>query len=310
LDFAVKVPSTPIIQVSPNIEYINGTGMAPNVDIVTILADVQGDQMMNSIVELSNFYTRHSRSYGAVQAMDYLVDRYTKYGFWTTTFNYASNTSSNVIAELTGVTSPDEIIVVGSHYDSRAQRNANTERAPGADDDASGNSVSLELARLINKFNVKFDRTLRIVAFSGEEQGLLGSAAYASDLRSNNVNVVAMFNGDMLGWKPTGTTSSLGMKRDYINQNLLNSANDITRLYVPELGVGVSTSCCSDYVSFYNEGYSAIGYFQFPGTASAYPYYHRSDDLPDNIDVDLLELEGKAMMASVLTYARIISINK
>jgi len=199
---------------------------------------------------------------------------------------------------------------MGAHYDSRAAGSVPTERAPGADDDASGNSVLLELARLIQYFGLKFERTIRLTAFSGEEQGLLGSRAYAANLASNNVNVVAMFNGDMLGWKPTGSTSSLGMKRDYIDTQLLQTANEITRLYVPELGVGVSTSCCSDYVSFYEVGYPAIGYFQFPGTASAYPYYHTSNDLPDYIDVDLLELEGKAMIAAILTYAKVDQSNK
>jgi len=215
-----------------------------------------------------------------------------------------------VIAEKTGTVYPDEIIVVGAHYDSRAQRNVPTERAPGANDDASGSSVLLELARVVQLKDLSFERTIRLTAFSGEEQGLVGSDFYARDLRSNDVDVVAMFNGDMLGWKPAGSAVALGMKRDYVDTQLLQSANEITQLYVPELDIGLSTSCCSDYVSFYEVGYSAIGYFQFPGRAADYPYYHTSDDTPDHIDVDFLELEGKAMIAAALTYAGVHQSHK
>jgi len=277
--------------------------MDPDPVIVEILKEVNGEHMMSSILDLSRFYTRHSRAYGAVQASEYLVSRYTDYGFLTSTYFFQTNFSDLVIAQFTGTVNPDEIVVVGAHYDSRAERSVASERAPGANDDASGSSVLLELARLVSEFDLRFEKTIQLVAFSGEEQGLVGSKHYANHLRSNDVNVIAMFNGDMLGWKPSGSAVSLGMKRDYIDPQLLQSVNEITHLYVPELGIGLSPSCCSDYVSFYDAGYSAVGYFQFPGRAADYPYYHSTNDVAQYMDQDFLELEAKAMIAAALTYA-------
>lgn len=59
----------------------------------------------------------------------------------------------------------------------------------------------LEMARAITNTRVSFEYTLRICFFSGEEQGLLGSRAYARQLADDNVDVIAMFNADMLGWR-------------------------------------------------------------------------------------------------------------
>jgi len=303
LTFARKVFPSPLIPVSPHQKYINVTGMDPDPVIVEVLKQVNGENMMNYIVDLASFYTRHSRAFGSVQASEYLVNQYTDYGLETSTFFFQTNFSDVVIAESTGTSYPDEVIVVGAHYDSRAQRFVPNERAPGANDNASGNSVLLELARLISEFGLKFERTIRLIAFSGEEQGLVGSRQYANYLRSNDVNVQAMFNADMLGWKPSGSAVSLGMKRDNVDLPLLQSVNEITRLYVPDLGIGVSPSCCSDYISFYEVGYPAVGYFQFPGSAANYPYYHSTNDLPQHIDQDFLEIEAKALIAAALTYA-------
>jgi len=305
ITFGKRVSPSPVKAISPNVKYISVKGTAPDPEIVEALAGVDGARMMQSINQLSSFYTRNTRAYGAVQAQDYLINRFTNYGFDVTTFNYQfeyPNTSDVVIAELTGTDNADKIVVIGAHYDSRGSRNDNLERAPGANDDASGVSVLLELARVIQILNKRLSLTIRLCAFSGEEQGLLGSFYYAQSLSQKGENVVAMFNGDMLGWQ-YDNENTLGMKRDYIDTALLASANEITQLYVPGLGTGQSTSCCSDYVSFYDFGFPAIGYFQYPGIAADYPYYHTSNDLPGNIDPALLELEGKAMIAAALTYA-------
>jgi len=305
ITFGKRVSPSPVVPISPNVKYISVKGMAPDPEIVAALAGVDGSRMMQSITQLANFYTRNTRAYGAVQAQNYLINRFTNYGFAVSRFNYQfayPNTSDVVIAELTGTDSANQIVVIGAHYDSRGPRNDNLERAPGANDDASGVSILLELARVIQSLGKRLSRTIRLCAFSGEEQGLLGSFYYAQSLSQKGENVVAMFNGDMLGWQ-YDNEYTLGMKRDYIDTSLLASANEITQLYVPDLGTGLSTSCCSDYVSFYDFGFPAIGYFQYPGIAADYPYYHTSNDLPVYIQPDLLELEGKAMIAAALTYA-------
>lgn len=84
----------------------------------------------------------------------------------------------------------------------------------------------------------------------------------------------AVFNGDMLGWTLPGTPISLGMKDRFVSEWLLSVADLITEVYVPQLTVARSASCCSDHQSFTEAGFPAIGYFENAGGASDYPHYH------------------------------------
>jgi carboxypeptidase Q len=77
----------------------------------------------------------------------------------------------NVIADIPGTERPDEYVIVGGHIDS-------WDGATGATDNGTGVSTTLEAARILMKAGVKPRRTIRFMLWSGEEQGLLGSAAY------------------------------------------------------------------------------------------------------------------------------------
>lgn len=108
-------------------------------------------------------------------------------------------TMKNVVAILRGTDNTDSrIIVVSGHLDSR-----NTDvmdsvgAAPGANDDASGVAVVLELARVISA--KKFPCTIIFMAVQGEEQGLLGSACMSEKLQKTGASVIAMFNNDIVG---------------------------------------------------------------------------------------------------------------
>ncbi|MCR9076828.1 MAG: M20/M25/M40 family metallo-hydrolase [bacterium] len=102
----------------------------------------------------------------------------------------------NVVAELVGTTRPDEIIVIGAHYDAELN-------TPGADDNASGVAAMLELARRFA--GTPLDRTVRWVGFTNEESsnsfgGVMGSFAYARAAKNRNESVVAMMSLEMLGY--------------------------------------------------------------------------------------------------------------
>lgn len=86
-------------------------------------------------------------------------------------------TTRNVIAELKGSHHPEEIIVIGGHYDTVPD-------LPGAIDDAAGTAIVMELARLYAERGSK--RTLRFVAWTGEEGGLLGSRHYVRELKKRD----------------------------------------------------------------------------------------------------------------------------
>jgi hypothetical protein len=109
-------------------------------------------------------------------------------------------TCKNVVLKLTGKRNPNQAVVFGGHYDSihfvdrKVQQEA---AAPGANDNASGTSAVLELARIFAPH--EFDHTLIFIAFSAEEEGLLGADAFAKELKKQGVEVLAMLNNDTIG---------------------------------------------------------------------------------------------------------------
>ena len=116
----------------------------------------------------------------------------------------------NVVATLPGKQpeSAGRIILVSGHYDSRASDAEDAAAdAPGANDDASGTAVVMELAEVLAELDL--DATVVFAAFAGEEQGLLGSGHYAKKCRDAGLNIEAMITNDIVG-----NTEGSGGRRD------------------------------------------------------------------------------------------------
>jgi len=106
----------------------------------------------------------------------------------------------NVVAEIPGATPEgrERRYYVLGHYDSRASNASDFESdAPGANDDASGVALLMELARVMSK--ERFDATLVFMATAGEEQGLYGAARHAEKAKANGWDVRAVLNNDTVG---------------------------------------------------------------------------------------------------------------
>lgn len=91
----------------------------------------------------------------------------------------------NTVAEIKGSEWPDQVVILGAHLDS-------WDLATGTTDNAAGSMVVMEAARVIQQSGLKPKRTIRFVLFSGEEQGLFGSAAYAAKHAAEMPNVQAV----------------------------------------------------------------------------------------------------------------------
>ncbi|MBX2943294.1 MAG: M20/M25/M40 family metallo-hydrolase [Cyclobacteriaceae bacterium] len=108
-------------------------------------------------------------------------------------------TMKNVVATLKGSDPNDgRVILISGHLDSRNSDildSVNT--APGANDDASGVAVVIELARVLSQYH--FPCTLIFIAVQGEEQGLLGARHMAERMRKEKINLIAMLNNDIVG---------------------------------------------------------------------------------------------------------------
>lgn len=114
---------------------------------------------------------------------------------------------TNVFAVLKGTTDPNRIYVVSGHYDSMCSSPTDAKcDAPGANDDASGTAVSIELARVMSK--MRYDATIVFMAVAGEEQGLLGASHYAEEAKKAKLNIDAMFTNDIVGGVTTQRSSA------------------------------------------------------------------------------------------------------
>ena len=111
--------------------------------------------------------------------------------------NYEDVESHNVIGEITGSEFPDEIIVVGGHLDS-------WDIGDGAHDDGAGVVQSMEVLRLFKESGIRPKRTLRVVLFMNEENGLRGGNKYAEVAKQKGENHIFALESDAGGFTPRG----------------------------------------------------------------------------------------------------------
>jgi hypothetical protein len=111
--------------------------------------------------------------------------------------------SYNVIGEIRGSEHPEELVLAGGHLDS-------WDLAQGATDDGAGVVQSIEILRSIKTLNIKPKRTIRIVAFMNEENGLCGGRKYAEQARLKNEKHIAAIESDAGGATPNGFGLNMG----------------------------------------------------------------------------------------------------
>jgi len=261
---------------------------------------------------LDSFKDRYSyggEGSGLDQAADWAAKELAKFGFAVERDDFAPGSwrqrriTPQIVAELRGTENPDKIVVVGAHLDSTSRGRP----SPGADDNGSGSTVILELARLISEGKVSLKNTLRLCLFTGEEQGLLGSRALARKWKSQGADIVAMLNADMVGWKRDGAPITLALMTRNADRDMVNIVRAATETYLGDkLQVGTTSGCCSDQQSFYEQGFPAMGIFETPGSRVLYPHYHKSTDQTKELDYEQIELLGQAYMASALLFAELV----
>ena len=146
--------------------------------------------------------TRHTASGTPIQkATQYVGEFMTGLGYTVTTHPWSSGGYSgiNVVGERLGLTRPSEIYIIGAHLDDMPALNPPTVVvAPGADDNASGSVATMLAAEIFSHYD--WDVTLRFAFWTGEEQGLRGSSAYATQAFNQGQNIRGYLNLDMLAY--------------------------------------------------------------------------------------------------------------
>ena len=226
----------------------------PAADIEADVLYLSGEAQVGATAETS-WVSRHSMSEGAHKASKWLLARFEAYGLTCDQHRYRYGFAPMVACSVVGTEKPDEIVVIGAHFDSRGS--FGYPGAPGADDDASGTSMLLALAREIQRNKLSFSRTVVIAAFSGEEQGLLASKWYSQMLKDAGADVYLMIQQDMLAYKKAGEPLQLGFPDKIGLDEAKWLVGNVSTLYAPELVVGETAACCSDHQYFDQLGFAS-----------------------------------------------------
>lgn len=281
-----------------------------------------GTRLKQHIVELSETISDRSlRSpAGLEQAASYIAAQFASTGYkhQSQEFMLGTQTLRNIEAILPGTEDPEQVLVLGAHYDT-------VPGTPGADDNASGIAALLELARYFADKPQAI--TLRFVAFSNEEtyqHETMGSYAYAQRCRQNGDNVVGMFSLEMLGsfsdqegsqnypfpfslFYPrkgnfvafVGNTAS----RDFLTRSI-GAFRKLCKF--PSHGCAapdwVSDASRSDHLPFWHFKYPAV---MVTDTSNfRYVHYHGAEDTVDKLDFDRMARVVAGLSCTIQVLAR------
>jgi hypothetical protein len=228
-------------------------------------------------------WNRWTRGTQILSARDWLVARFGELpGMQVTTasFPVTTHTGWNVFARLPGTVDPASWYLVGGHYDSTSQSPATA--APGAEDNASGCTGVLELARAFA--GTPPPRTILFACYAGEEQGLYGSYDHADDLQASGEDTG--YGGglilDMIGYTGDAELDVL-LESEPVGQPLIDafaaSAADFTTLAV-EVALN---AWGSDHVPYLEAVPALPAMLAIENDWDDYPDYHRTTDLPGSL---------------------------
>ena len=192
-------------------------------------------------------------------------------------------TSANLIVTKTGTLYPNKYVIVCGHFDSI--------NGPGVNDNGSGTSIIMEIARILK--DVPTEYSIKFIHFSGEEQGLLGSSRYVSQVvngTSPKMDIKVVVNIDQVGGIRGGASNKVYCDQDQSNPVSNNAAGaqavqelaTCTSLYSP-LSTAITRAENTDYMPFQSNGEVITGYWEYEGGYNN-PHVHKATDKVENMD--------------------------
>ncbi|MDP3089602.1 MAG: M20/M25/M40 family metallo-hydrolase [Nitrospira sp.] len=237
-----------------------------------------------------------------VAAAEYIHATLAGFGYEVRRQNYlvSGQTCVNLAAEVRGTDKPEDILLIGAHYDS-------AQGSPGANDNATGVAALLALARAFAR--TKPSHTLRFVAFTNEEPPFfqsrhMGSRVYAQQSRARGEKILLMLSLETIGYyseEPASqgypfpfslfyppTANFIAFVSNMDNASWVRQLLTAFRRHAQFPAEGgalwewIPGVAWSDHWSFWKEGYPAV---MVTDTApNRYPHYHTATDTPDKID--------------------------
>jgi hypothetical protein len=207
-----------------------------------------------------------------------------KFFFRQNSKNFPDVLSHNVIAQINGSEKPDEIIVIGGHLDS-------WDLGDGSHDDGAGIVQSMEVLRILKDLNYSPKRTIRVVLFANEENGLRGGTKYAEEAILNNEKHFFALESDAGGFTPRGFSFDTSEKEF---KTIKKFENLFIKYGMDNFFIGGSGA---DIGPLKNGEVILAGLR--PDTQRYFDYHHAASDTFDKINKRELELGAAAMTALV-----------
>jgi Zn-dependent M28 family amino/carboxypeptidase len=253
------------------------------------------------------------------QAAQYIKREFLKVGLDVKedSFQWEGKSYKNIVAEKKGRTSSDRIFIVGAHYDT-------VPGTPGADDNASAVAVLLEIARHIQ--SVSLEGTVRLVAFTLEEYGYVGSSHYVESLKKGKEEILGMISLEMVGftgprqdYPPYLDPKYYPNVGDFIaivgnekSQKLLEKVCQSFKTHIPELpleflvvpgdGKGMEEVRLSDHSTFWDEGFAAL--LVTDTSFLRNPNYHLPSDKIETLNFEFMRRVAIGAYYSVVELAK------
>jgi hypothetical protein len=271
-------------------------------DLMGLLNGLTGEKSVTIGGSSQIIATRNSYRTECRLAEQYVFETMQATGLPVEYQTYGSNGWRNVIATLTGVSRPGRQVLVTAHLDDIPGSAYAT--APGADDNGSGSVTVLRAAQIMAA--LPFQKTIRFICFTGEEQGLLGSRAYAAEAAVRGDTIDAVVNLDMIAYESDGldvielhagtTVAASGAIADaFMDVNTTYGLG-----FTPQKITTGSTNS-SDHASFWERGYPAI--LAIEDFQDFTPWYHKVDDRVVTLAPDFFTRFAKAAVGTVATLA-------
>jgi len=293
--------------------------ISPPPTIDDLIRQVDGKRMKATVERLCEWPNRNTNNSTCDEAAEYMASEFRKIpGVRVELMRYplprggrvpVAREAVQVVATLPGET--DRRILVGGHLDTinMSQGAGIDAKAPGANDDASGVALSLEMARVLSQR--KWRNTFVFVAFTGEEQGLIGSTALAKRAKSENWRLEAVLNNDMVGNVANSAGSDRRNIRVFSEESDTHNGRELARWIEftqrsARDGFGVKMVFRADrfgrggdHTPFNREGFTGV---RFVEVHEEYSRQHTADDVPKFVDPGLMASAARVnlrMMASL-----------
>ncbi len=293
--------------------------LSPNPIIGQMIGQVQSSILYGYVAGLSGeqpvsvggasvtLTTRSTSSAAAIaQATQYAFEHFAALGLPVAyhTWSFNGGVRRNVVATQAGA-NPGCLYLLAAHIDDASETPGTL--APGADDNASGVAGVFAAAEILSRY--RFACSLQYVIFSGEEQGLLGSEAYARDAALRGDPILGVINLDMIAFNTAGSAATMEMDirsgpegvKDQALSTMITGVIQAYQLNLIPL-VYASNDDGSDQYSFWVSGFPAL--LMIEDWDNHTPHYHKTTDRISTLDFAYFAEMTKAVVGAAAHLAR------